>query len=48
MNYHEDTAGGLMAKELITVNGKPDNANLPERKLRKQATEIDEVYYVCG
>jgi len=45
LNYDEDTAGGLMAKELITVN---ENWTMPTclREMRKQATEIDEVYYV--
>jgi magnesium transporter len=45
LNYDEDTAGGLMAKELITVN---ENWTMPTclREMRKQATEVDEVYYV--
>ncbi|HAN17092.1 MAG: magnesium transporter [Bacteroidetes bacterium GWC2_33_15] len=45
LNYDEDTAGGLMAKELITVN---ENWNMPTclKEMRKQAAEIDEVYYV--
>lgn len=45
LNYDEDTAGGLMAKELITVN---ENWTMPTclREMRKQAAEMDEVYYV--
>ncbi len=45
LNYDEDTAGGLMAKELITVN---ENWNIPTclKEMRKQAQDIDEVYYV--
>jgi len=45
LNYDEDTAGGLMAKELITVN---ENWNIMTclKEMRKQAKDIDEVYYV--
>jgi magnesium transporter len=45
LTYHEDTAGGLMAKELIKVN---ENWNLVEalREMRKQAEDVDEVYFV--
>jgi len=45
LNYDEDTAGGLMAKELITVN---ENWNIMTclKEMRKQAENIDEVYYV--
>ncbi|MCU4174089.1 magnesium transporter [Carboxylicivirga sp. N1Y90] len=45
LNYDEDTAGGLMAKELIKVK---ENWNIPTclRSMRRQAEEIDEVYYV--
>ncbi|MFC2137897.1 magnesium transporter [Bacteroidota bacterium] len=45
LNYDEDSAGGLMAKELITVN---ENWNVPTciKEMRKQAQDIDEVYYV--
>ena len=45
LNYDEDTAGGLMAKELITVN---ENWNIMTclREMRKQAEDIDEIYYV--
>jgi len=45
LNYDEDTAGGLMAKELIKVN---INWSLLTciREMRKQAGDIDEIYYV--
>ncbi len=45
LSYDEDTAGGLMAKELIKVN---INWNIPTciREMRKQAADVDEVYYV--
>ncbi|KPL23340.1 MAG: magnesium transporter, partial [Bacteroides sp. SM1_62] len=45
LSYAEDTAGGLMAKELIKVNV---NWNIPTciREMRKQAANVDEVYYV--
>jgi magnesium transporter len=43
--YDEDTAGGLMAKELIKVNV---NWNIPTclREMRKQAADVDEVYFI--
>lgn len=45
LTYDADTAGGLMAKELIQVN---ENWNLVEalREMRKQAEDVDEVYFV--
>jgi magnesium transporter len=45
LNYDENTAGGLMAKELIKVNL---NWSLPRcvREMRKQAEEVDSVYTV--
>ncbi len=45
LSYDEDTAGGLMAKELIKVN---INWSIPTclREMRKQAEDVDEVYYV--
>ncbi len=45
LSYDEDTAGGLMAKELIKVN---INWNIPTciREMRKQAEDVDEVFYV--
>jgi magnesium transporter len=45
LSYDEDTAGGLMAKELIQVNENWDIETCI-REIRKQASEIDEVYYV--
>jgi len=43
--YDEDTAGGLMAKELVSVN-----QNLSVKRclveLRKQAKDVDEIYYI--
>lgn len=45
IDYPEDTAGGLMAKELVTVN---ENWTIMTclREMRKQAEIVDEVYYV--
>ncbi|MCE2496049.1 MAG: magnesium transporter [Flavobacteriales bacterium] len=45
LNYPEDTAGGLMAKELIKVN---ENWSVLTcvRKMRRQAEEIEEVHAV--
>ena len=45
LTYDEDTAGGLMAKELIKVN---ENWNVVEaiQEMRKQAEDVDEVYFV--
>jgi len=45
LTYDEDTAGGLMAKELIKVK---ENWTIPTclRSMRRQAEEVDEVYYV--
>ncbi len=45
LHYDEDTAGGLMGKEFITVN---ENWSMPTclKEMRKQAEEIDEIYYV--
>ena len=45
LSYDENTAGGLMAKELIKVNV---NWTIPTciREMRKQAADVDEVYYV--
>ncbi|MDF1548729.1 MAG: magnesium transporter [Bacteroidales bacterium] len=45
LNYHEDTAGGLMAKEMITVNEKW-NVETCIKEIRKLAGEIDDVYVV--
>lgn len=45
LSYDEDTAGGLMAKEMITVN---ENWSILHtlKQMRRQASEVDEVYYV--
>lgn len=45
LNYDDDTAGGLMAKEMITVN---ENWKISTclRELRKQAQDVDEIYFV--
>ncbi len=45
LNYPEDTAGGLMAKELVKIN---INWTLPAcmRSIRKQAEEIEHFYVI--
>lgn len=45
LKYDEDTAGGLMGKEMIVVN---ENWSMPEciRQMRLQAEDMDEIYYV--
>jgi magnesium transporter len=45
LGYDEDTAGGLMAKELIRVNENWGVATCI-REMRKQAEELDEIYYI--
>ncbi len=45
LGYDEDSAGGLMAKELIKVNENWDMVQCI-REMRKQAEEVDELYYV--
>ena len=45
LSYDEDTAGGLMAKELVKVNENWDINNCM-KEIRKQAEEIDEIFYV--
>jgi magnesium transporter len=45
LGYDEDTAGGLMAKELIRVNENWGVATCI-REMRKQAKELDEIYYI--
>ncbi len=45
LGYADDTAGGLMAKELVKVNENWD-MNTCMKEIRKQAAEIDEIYYV--
>lgn len=43
--YDEDSAGGLMAKELIKVK---ESWNIPTciREMRKQAVDVDEVFFI--
>ncbi|WP_071147109.1 magnesium transporter [Bacteroides ihuae] len=45
LKYDEDTAGGLMGTEMVTVN---ENWSMPEclKEMRLQAEELDEIYYV--
>ncbi|MDR0766811.1 MAG: magnesium transporter [Odoribacteraceae bacterium] len=45
LHYDEDTAGGLMAKELVTVN---ENWTILTclRELSRQAEQIDEIFYI--
>jgi magnesium transporter len=45
LSYDEDTAGGLMAKELIKVNENWDVVT-SIREMRIQAMDVDEVYFV--
>jgi magnesium transporter len=45
LSYDEDTAGGLMAKELVKVN-ENWSMNKCMKEIRRQAAEIDELYYV--
>lgn len=45
LGYDEDSAGGLMAKELIKVNENWD-VETCIREIRKQAEDVDDVYYV--
>ena len=45
LKYDEDTAGGLMAKELVSVNESWDVEKCIT-EIRKIASEIDEVYFV--
>jgi magnesium transporter len=45
LNYEMDTAGGLMAKEMIRVNINW-NVNKAIREMRRQAEEVDEVFTI--
>jgi magnesium transporter len=45
LSYDENTAGGLMAKELIRVNENWGVATCI-REMRKQAKDLDEIYYI--
>ena len=45
LQYDEDTAGGLMGTEFISVN---ENLSMPDclREMRHQAEDLDDIYYV--
>ncbi|MCI1648060.1 MAG: magnesium transporter [Bacteroides sp.] len=45
LKYDDDTAGGIMGREMVTVN---ENWSMPEclKEMRLQAEQLDEIYYV--
>lgn len=45
LQYDEDTAGGLMGTEFLSVN---ENLSMPDclREMRHQAEDLDDIYYV--
>ncbi|WP_297091738.1 magnesium transporter [uncultured Draconibacterium sp.] len=45
LEYDEDSAGGIMAKELVTVN---ENWNVATclKEISRQAEEVDEIFYI--
>ena len=45
LQYDEDTAGGLMRTEMITVN---ENLSMPDclKELRRQAEDLDDIYSI--
>ena len=45
LNYDENTAGGMMAKELIAIN-KNLTARACIGEIKRQTEEVDEIYYV--
>lgn len=47
MQYDEDSAGGLMATEMVVVN---ENMSMPEclQEMRKQAEDLDDIYNVLS
>jgi magnesium transporter len=45
LTYDEDTAGGLMAKELITIYNKL-TAKECIAEIKRQSEEVDEIYYI--
>ncbi len=45
LEYEEDTAGGIMAKELVSVNENWSVATCL-KEISQQAEEVDEIYYV--
>lgn len=45
LEYNEDSAGGIMAKELVSVNENWTVATCL-KEISKQAEEVDEIYYI--
>ncbi len=45
LEYNEDSAGGIMAKELVTVNENWTVATCL-KEISKQAEEVDEIFYI--
>jgi len=45
LEYDEDSAGGIMAKELVTVN-ENWTVSICLKEISKQAEEVDEIYYI--
>lgn len=45
LEYEEDSAGGIMAKELVSVNENWTVATCL-KEISKQAEEVDEIYYI--
>lgn len=45
LEYEEDTAGGIMAKEMVTVNENWTVATCL-KEISRQAEEVDEIYYI--
>ncbi|MBT3384944.1 MAG: magnesium transporter [Prolixibacteraceae bacterium] len=45
LEYEEDSAGGIMAKELVSVNENWTIATCL-KEISKQAEEVDEIYYI--
>lgn len=45
LKYEEDTAGGVMRKEMVVIN---ENWSMPKcmEEMRQQAEELDELYYI--
>ncbi len=45
LQYDEDTAGGMMGTEFISVN---ENLSMPEciKEIRRQAEDLDDIYYI--
>ena len=45
MEYEEDSAGGIMAKEMVSVNENWTVATCL-KEISRQAEEVDEIYYI--